>query len=157
SVFAALTVVLMWRDFPHGWLLAWLLVYLSLLVGRVRLAAAFLRREVPDSDLPTWARRSTIALGLSRLRWGVLGAAAIGIAPEVPLYALWIVFLIGVFAALQTNTGSAHPAAFLAFMAGSMAPMFVVSIAAPSPHYWVRLAALAVFLVLLVIVGRAGN
>jgi signal transduction histidine kinase/ActR/RegA family two-component response regulator len=157
AFFSAMTIALMWEAFPHAFLLSWLAAYYGLLLVRARLAAAFLARDPGGEALRRWSAASAAALGATGIAWGALGAAAIAVAPETPLYALWIVFLVGLFAVLQTHSSSAHPASFHAFVVAGMTPIVAASIALPSPHYWVRLLAEAGFLALTIRVGRAGN
>ena len=91
-LFSTLTVALMWDAFPHAFLLGWLAAYYGLLLARTRLASAYLGRAVPDEALRRGVAYAAIAIGATGLAWGVRGAGAITVAPQAPLYALWVLF-----------------------------------------------------------------
>ncbi len=156
-LFAVLTVVLMWEGIAHAILAAWFLAFVAALALRLAIARAWFRVEPPDGELQRWLQLTVIGVGITGLAWGVLGVVALSHAPQTPLYAMWTIFLIALFAVLQTQSVGSHPAAFATFFACGMVPIFAASIALPSPHYVLRLFAEAALVAMCVRVGWSGN
>ena len=156
-LFAILTMALMWDGMAHAFLAGWFLAFLAALALRLAIARRFFRAEPRDEELASWVRLSAIGVGTTGLVWGILGAVAIGHAPSVPLYAMWTIFLITLFAVLQTQSVGSHPAAFLSFFAGGMVPVIAASVAFPSEHYVLRLVAEAALITMSLRVGWSGN
>ena len=156
-LFAGLTVALMWDAFPHAFLAGWLAVFFAAILARHAVARAFFRADPHGGDLRRWVRIGTIGLAATGLAWGVLGAAAIARAPDAPLYAFWIVFVVALFAVLQTQTVSTHMSPFLAYTLCAMVPIIAASTFLASPNYYIRLLAELVLLALTLRVGITGN
>lgn len=156
-LFAGLTVALMWDGFSHAFLAGWFAVVLAAILARHAVARAFFRADPHGEALGRWVRTGAIGLAATGLAWGVLGVAAIERAPEAPVYAFWIVFVIALFAVLQTQSVSAHPAPFLAYTLCGMVPIIAASLLLPAPHYYTRLFAELVLLALALRVGLTGN
>jgi len=156
--FAVLTVVLMWDGIGHAFLVGWFLAFLAALAARLAVARAWFRAQPEDGELQRWLRFAMMSVGLTGLSWGVLGVAAIGHAPEYPMYAMWVAFLVALFGVLQTQSVSAHRLVFSAFFACGMAPIVAASVAFyPSPHYVIRLLAEAALVTMCVRAGWSGN
>jgi len=156
-LFAVLTVVLMWDGIAHALLAGWFLAFVAALALRLAIARAWFRAQPRDGELEPWLRLTVIGVGITGLAWGVLGVVALSHAPQTPLYAMWTIFLIALFAVLQTQSVGSHPAAFATFFACGMVPIFAASIAFPSPHYMVRLFAETALVAMCVRVGWSGN
>ena len=156
-LFAILTVALMWDGIWHAFLGVWLAAFLCALGLRLAISRAWFRVRPADAQLEHWLRLTVVGVGITGLAWGVLGVVAIQHAPEAPLYAIWVVFLVALFAVLQTQSVGSHPVAFLAFFACGMVPILIASIAFPSPHYVLRLFAEVGLVAMCVRVGRSGN
>jgi len=156
-LFASLTVALMWDAFSHAFLAGWLAVFAAAILARFGISRAFFRADPQGPELARWIRIGTAGLAVTGLAWGVLGVAAIGRTPEEPLYAIWIVFVIALFAVLQTQSVSTHRAPFLAYTLCGMVPIVAASLALPSPHYFTRLLAELALLALALRVGTTGH
>jgi two-component system, sensor histidine kinase len=156
-LFAGLTVALMWDAFSHLLLTAWLAIVLAAVVARLAVARAFFRADPHGEALRRWVRIGTISLAATGLAWGVLGMVALGRTPDEPVYATWIVFVIALFAVLQTQSVSTHRAPFLAYTFCGMGPMIAASLVLPSPHYYPRLLAELGLLALTLRVGATGH
>ena len=156
-LFACLTVVFFWPGVPHAILLAWLALYSALVVARLAIARSFLRGTAPAGELDIWVRRAALGFAATGFAWGMLGAAAVHFDAAEPVYGLWIVFLIGLFAVQQMQNTGAHPWVFRAFLLGAMVPIAVVSILEDAPRYWLRLAFEALFFTMAWLAGRGGT
>ena len=156
-VFATLTVALLWPRMPTGLLLAWLSGFVALAYLRLRISRAFLAAPAPVARPAYWARRAAFGYGCTGLAWGVLGVASLLMAPDVPLYPMWIVFLIALFSVLAAQTTGSHPWVFHAFTFSAMLPILVVGALTPAPNYVLRLAAATMMFLIALAVGRAGN
>jgi two-component system, sensor histidine kinase len=156
-VFAGLTVALMWDGFSHVFLAAWFAVVLAAILARHAVSRAFFRRDPRGAELQRWVRIGTISLAATGFAWGVLGVAAIGRAPEEPVYAIWIIFVIALFAVLQTQSVSTHRAPFLAYTLCGMGPVIAASLVLPAPHFYIRLLAELALLALALRVGATGH
>jgi signal transduction histidine kinase/ActR/RegA family two-component response regulator len=156
-MFACLTVALMWPKLPHEFLAAWLAVFAAFLGLRLSIGRAFLRSAQPASTFRRWTLMAATGYGLTGLAWGTLGVAAIHFAFEEKLYILWIGFLIVLFAVLQSQTTGAKPLVLRSFVAGAALPIIAVSLAEPSPNYYLRLAAEVLIFGIALLAGRAGN
>jgi signal transduction histidine kinase len=156
-LFACVTVALLWEALPHGFLTVWSGVFLALIFGRLALARAFLRGTPRAEELDDWVRYAAIGFGAVGLAWGVIGAAAIHFAYENRLYTLWVIFLVGLFAVQHTQNTGAHRWVFRAFLFSAMVPIVVVSVVEPTEHYWLRLAAEAIFFTMAALAGGSGN
>jgi signal transduction histidine kinase/CheY-like chemotaxis protein len=156
-LFAGLTVMLMWGAFSHALLVAWLAFVAAAILARLAVSRAFFRADPHGEELARWIRAGTIAIGTTALAWGVLGVVALGRTPEEPFYAMWIFFVVALFAVLQTQSVSTHRAPFLAYTLCGMGPMIAASLVLPSPHYYTRLLAELVLLALTLRVGATGH
>ncbi|HUI99765.1 MAG TPA: hybrid sensor histidine kinase/response regulator [Usitatibacter sp.] len=156
-VFAVLTVALMWDGIPHAFLVGWFGAFLLAVALRLVVARAFFRARPKDEELGRWIRLAGVGVGVTGLVWGIAGVVAIQHAPETPLYAIWVVFLIALFGVLQTQSVGAHPAAFLSFYLCGMVPIVGASIVLPSPHYVLRLFSEAALITMSIRVGGSGN
>src|SRR6266480_4189026 len=139
--FACITLVLMWEKMPHPFLEVWLAVFVVFLGVRFAIATVFLSASQPAESFPRWTRLAALGYGATGLAWGMLGAASIHFAFEEKVYILWIGFLITLFAVLQSQTTGAKPLVLRSFVICAMAPIIAVSIAEPSPNYWMRIVA----------------
>ena len=156
-VFATLTAVLVWPRLPHAFVVAWLTAFASLAFLRLRIAKAFLAEPAPVPDPDRWALRAAFGYGGTGLAWGVLGSASMLMAPEVPLYMMWVIFLVALFSVLAAQTTGSHPWIFRAFVLSAMGPILATGALTPAPNYWLRLAAGFMTLGIALAVGRAGN
>ncbi|HEX7559943.1 MAG TPA: hybrid sensor histidine kinase/response regulator [Usitatibacter sp.] len=157
-VFACITVALEWPALPQAFLVGWLVAFIAIAAARLALARAFLRSAQAADELASWTRYAALGYAGAGLAWGALGAAAIHFTQGMsPLYPMWIVFLITIFAALQTQTTGAHRVVFMSFLIGAMGPIIAISAIEPSPNYALRLAAELVLFAIAAFAGRAGN
>jgi len=156
-LFASVTTALLWDGMPHGMLAVWLACFVTLVTARFGIARSFLRAAPPAEELERWARRAAFGYGATGFAWGLLAAAAMIFAPQVPLYSLWTVFLIAIFAVLQAQTTGSHPVVFRAFTLCAFAPVLAACLLLSSPHYATRLVGVVVLLAMSLLVGRSGN
>ena len=156
-IFACLTVALFSGHVPTALSAVWLAAFAVLAVARFALARAFLRADPPFAELDDWVRRAAWGFAATGLAWGVMGAAAIHYARAEPLYSLWVIFLIALFAVQHTQNTGAHPWVFRAFLLTAMVPIVFVTVFEDSPNYWVRLFAEAIFFGMALLAGRSGN
>ena len=156
-LFAGITVALMWPALPHALLASWLTTFLLLAAARLAFSRAFLRADPVSTRLDLWTRYTAIGYAGTGLAWGVLGAAAIHFAPDNQLYVMVVVFLITLFAVLQTQTTGAHRSVFLSFLFSAMGPIIAVSALEPSPNYALRLLMELLLLLIATLVGRSSN
>ena len=156
-VFGLFTVVWMWPQLPHLFLVSWTGALAALQLTRLALSRAFLRRIQPAASFAGWTRLAAAGYGAVGFAWGVLGAAAIHFAFEEKVYILWIGFLIVIFAVLQSQTTGNKPLILRSFVLGAGVPLVVISALEPSPNYWLRLAAELLVLGIALLAGRAGN
>ncbi|HUQ29048.1 MAG TPA: ATP-binding protein [Usitatibacter sp.] len=156
-VFAVFTCAFMWPILAHDFLAGWLACFVGVLTLRFAISRGFLSREQPAGSLRRWTWRAAVGYGATGLLWGVLGAATIHYAFEEKIYGLWVLFLIVLFAVLQSQTTGAKPLVLRAFLLGAAAPIFTVSILEPSPNYGMRLVMLGLVFGIASLAGRAGN
>ena len=156
--FACITVALEWPALPQALLVGWLAAFFAIAAARLALARAFLRSAQAAGELASWTRYAAVGYASTGLAWGVLGAAAIHFTQGMsPVYPMWIVFLITIFAALQTQTTGAHRVVFMSFLIGAMGPIIAISALEPAPNYALRLAAELLLFAIAALAGRAGN
>ena len=155
--FAALTVALVWPRMGHPLLLVWLGCFCLIAYARYAFAQWFLRVPKPVPDPERWVRRAAFAITGTGIAWGVMGVAAVLITPDVPLYIMWIAFMVVLLAVLGAQTTASHPMVFRSFLFSGMLPIIAVSMIEPAPNYELRLMAEGLLLVVAMLVGRSGN
>ena len=157
TVFASLTLVFFWPRFPASFLALWFVFFAAFQFGRISLARAFLRIKPPAAELGHWVRYAAIGYAAVGLTWGTLCASSLYFVPGEPVYALWVFFLIALFAVLQTQTTGSHPLVFRSFVLSACAPVMAATILFPGPFYPMGLIAEALFIVMALLVGNSGN
>ena len=155
--FGVLTFLFVWPALDKRFLVAWLAGFLAICLLRLEMSQAFLKIPAPVADPVRWARRMAYATGVQGLWWGVLAGAALALSPAEPVYSMWTIFLIIVFAVLGAQSTASHPWVFRAYMLMAMTPVFVGSILLPSPNYAARLAGEVLLIFAAWMVGRSGN
>src|SRR5690349_5335773 len=157
TLFASLTLLFFWPRFSHAFLALWFACFAAFALARLAVARSFLRLEPPAAELDRWARYAALGYGATGLTWGILGAAALPMAHGDPMYALWILFLIALFAVLQAQTTGSHPLVFRTFLVCAMTPMVAMTIAVPGPFYPLGLLAEALLAGMALLIGNSGH
>ena len=120
---AAIVTFVVWGVAPHPWPMVWLILILTLSMGRVVLLSGFRWPRDAKFKPEIWARLFTASAAANGALWGA--AAVLFFTPEDALYQVFLVFAIGGMCAGAAAALSSHMPAFYAFVLPSLTPLIV--------------------------------
>ena len=155
--FGVMSVWLIWGTLPAGLVVGWLVAYLATSGARLALSYAF---DAPIADARDVRQRMQFAIAghaLGGLSWGVLGTAALVLAPDHHENALVIFFTVVVFASYQAADHARYEPAYNAWMLFALVPNVLAAALQQDPIYHVLGGMGALFLLIITITGRRSN
>ena len=155
--FGLMTVWLVWGTLPEGLVLGWFAAYLATSGARLSLSYAYDAPIRRDSDVRERMQFAIAGHALGGLAWGVIGTAALVLAPGHHENALAIFFIVVVFAAYQAADHARYEPAYAAWMLFALVPNVFAAALQQDPLYHVLGGMGALFLLIIVITGRRSN
>lgn len=155
--FAALSAWLMRDSLPAGLLWGWFIGFSCACASRYAIAVAF--SSPVDSDRELLLRREAAVLGhtLGGLSWGLLGTAAIMLAPDHPENVFVVFFIVMMFGTYQAANPSRYEPAYYAWLLSAMVPNVLAAALHSDPRYQAIAALGVVFLLVITVSGRRSN
>ncbi|HEY2627988.1 MAG TPA: hypothetical protein VGI57_02620, partial [Usitatibacter sp.] len=155
--FGLMAMWLIWGTMPAGLVLGWFAAYLATSASRLALSYAY---EAPIRDATDLRERMQFAIGghaLGGLAWGVIGTAALVLAPGHHENALAIFFIVVVFATYQAADHARYEPAYAAWLLFALVPNVLAAALQQDPIYHVLGGMGALFLLIITITGRRSN
>lgn len=155
--FAALSTWLMRDSLPAGLLWGWLIGFAFSCASRYATAVAF--AAPVDSAKELRLRQQVAVLGhtLGGMSWGLLGAAAVTLAPTHPENVLIVFFVVMMFGTYQAANPSRYGPAYYAWFLSAMVPNVLVAALHGDPRYQAIGAFGFLFLLVITITGKRSN
>ena len=117
------TAGVLWRVFPRGIAVAWVLVGFCLVLWRVLLWLQFTRRGSEIRRPEEWARLYNQSTAVIGCLWGLM-AATVFVAHD-PIYYFFATFAVGGLSAGAAIRNSPYPPAFYVFVGTAVPPMIL--------------------------------
>jgi signal transduction histidine kinase/ActR/RegA family two-component response regulator len=155
--FGFMAVWLIWGTLPVGLVIGWLAGYTATSGSRLALSYAFDAPIAGDDDVRRRMQFAIAGHALGGLSWGVLGTAALVLAPSHHENALAIFFIVVVFATYQAADHARYEPAYNAWMLFALVPNVLAAALQADPIYHVLGGMGALFLLIITITGRRSN
>ncbi len=121
AISAAVVVAVLWSAVSHVWLLVWLGLVCGVTAGRYLLMWPHRERSTNVDGGNKWALTFTLGTAASGVLWGVAGI--LFFVPAMPVFQVFLAFVIGGLCAGAAVAHAAHPPAFLSFLLPSLSPL----------------------------------
>ncbi len=148
---AAVLGAVLWSVFPHPQLIVWLILMTTITAVRIGLWNRYRRLRPPPEKASQWVRLYVVCTGATGALWG-LAAWEVLVVDSI-LHHTFLAFVIGGMGAGAVAASSVYLPALYAYLLPSSGPLAVSLLIHGEPVYLAMAAMVALFVVLLSIIG----
>jgi len=151
TINAAILGAVLWSDFPHSQLIVWVALMTAITAVRIGLWDRYKRLRPPPEQASKWVHLYVVCTGVTGALWG-LAAWEVLVVDSI-LHHTFLAFVIGGMGAGAVAASSVYLPALYAYLLPSSGLLAVSLLIHGEPVYLAMAAMVALFIVLLSIIG----